>query len=255
LWVTLAASVLLAVGLLVSRPSTDPQVAEARTYNSAKKLLENGQFDEARQLLSSSANKKIASARLSSLRSQAVREMPSLFALASAGRLTDFGFNPIAGPIFKDFMTDPAELARQFAAMPVGKGAQAARDLLAESKSDEVEVLLNRGHALLSLGDLASAAAEFQRATEAAPQQSLSWLGLGLARFMQSRYADAEAAFREALKLAPESFSAAMNLAMALDEQGKAEEALTVWKQQLDWPLAAADRQLVEQAIHRLQKP
>ena len=106
----LAASLLLAVGLLLTRSGNDPQVAEARTYNSAKKLLEDRQFDEARQLLSSSADKGIASVRLSSLRSQAVREMPSLFALASAGRLTDFGFSPIAGPIFKDFMTDPAEL-------------------------------------------------------------------------------------------------------------------------------------------------
>ncbi len=46
-----------------------------------------------------------------------------------------------------------------------------------------------------------------------------------------------------------------MNLAMTLDEQGKTEAALTVWKQQLDRPLASADRQLVEQAIKRLQKP
>jgi hypothetical protein len=41
----------LAVGLLLTRSGNDPQVAEARTYNSAKKLLEDGQFDEARDVL------------------------------------------------------------------------------------------------------------------------------------------------------------------------------------------------------------
>ncbi len=60
-WMALAASLLLAVGLLLTRSGSDPQVAEARMYNSARKLLEDGQFDEARQLLSSSADKKIAS--------------------------------------------------------------------------------------------------------------------------------------------------------------------------------------------------
>ncbi len=131
--------------------------------------------------------------------------MPSLFALASAGRLTDFGFNPIAGPIFKDFMTDPAYLRANWRLCRSAKVLKQC-DILAESKSDEVEVLLNRGHRALSLGDPASAASEFQRATELAPQQSLSWLGLGLARFMQSRYADAEAAFREALRSRRKAF-------------------------------------------------
>ncbi len=97
-------------------------------------------------------------------------------------------------------MTDPGRTRAKLAAMPVGKGARAARDILAESKSDEVEVLLNRGHALLyRWATWLLLPPSFSGPPRCAPQQSLSWLGLGLARSMQNRYADAEAAFREAL--------------------------------------------------------
>jgi tetratricopeptide (TPR) repeat protein len=255
-WMAVAASLLLAVGLLVNQKANRRLVAESHTYDAAAKMLADRQFDQARQLLASSATSGIDSDRLRSLEAQAVREIPDPLALAYAGRLTDFGYDALAGPVTKEFGPNPDEVAKQnIAAGPMISGAGQARDLLNRAGADDIDALLNRGHALLSLGEAASATADFERGTQLAPKQALAWLGLGLAYFMQDKYHEAEAAFREAVGLDPNNFSAAVNLAMALQQLGKTQDALAVWKQQLQRPLSPADRQLAEQAVKRLGKP
>jgi tetratricopeptide (TPR) repeat protein len=255
LWIAIAASLLLAAAWWLGHSNDQNQVAELRTYNAARELIENSRFDEAQQLLTSSVSDTFDSARLRSLRSQAVREIPATQSLAYAGRLTDFGYNPSDFPITKEFGHNPDDVAKERVATgPLAKNAAAARDLLAEAGNKEIEAVLNRGHVLLSLGKPAEATSEFQRATEIAPQQALAWLGLGLARFMQDKYAEAETAFREALRLDPGNFSAAVNLAISLEAHGKSGEALALWKQQRERPLSSEDRRLVEQAIEQLQQ-
>jgi tetratricopeptide (TPR) repeat protein len=244
---------LLAIGLWVRHRGSERQIAEAHTYATVTQLLQDGQFAKVHEFLANSAAKGIDSPRLKSLETQATREIPDAHSLAYAGRLTDFGYDPSTGPITKDFGPNWDQIARErVAASPLAKGAGQALDQLMKIDAADLDLLLNRGHVLLTLGDVERAAADFGRATTLDPQRSLAWLGSGLAKFAQGNYADATAAFREAQRLDPKDVSVAINLAMSLQREGKLSAALYVWVKLLDLPLSPADRRLAQGRIERL---
>lgn len=93
-------------------------------------------------------------------------------ALAYAGRLSDFGYEP-GGIVARD-------------AQDAARGNRAKRTLeqLQRADSGDVGMLLNRGHAWLTLGRLERAQADFDAAIKLAPANALAWLGRGLAHFM-----------------------------------------------------------------------
>ncbi len=237
-----AASLLLAVGIgLLWFPRRETLLAEAEVYSRANRLLSEGRFADARSHIADAARRDVRSDRLASLDAEAVREIPNAIALAQAGRLTDFGY-------------DPGGAVARGSSAALHKGLAEAKAVLAKTGAGDLEVVLNRGHALLSSGDLSEAAALFHQAAETAPMQPLAWLGLGLADFMKDDFPGAEAAFRRTIALDPANTAARINLAMTLNELGREAEAQETWRELLAEPLSAADRRQVESALEQLRQ-
>jgi len=169
--------------------------------------------------------------------------MRGTVALSWSGRLDQFGYD-LDGTI-----------ARETAPAAGSDRVKAAYDRLAQAGYREVDVILNRGHALLSLGRPRDATQEFQQATATAPENALGWLGLGLARYMVDDFLGAEQAFRRSGELDPHNPATAVNLAMALDEQGKHPEALAIWRRLLDSSISAADKKKIERLLQTQNSP
>jgi Flp pilus assembly protein TadD len=235
-----AAAVLLlvTVWLLRGPGRTGEQVA----YLTAKEALISGQFDRVESILNEANRQGAKSDRLISLRSQAKREIANPLALAAAGRLSDFGYD-IGGVV-----------ARDPAALPHRTGLAAADELLANSQSKDLEMILNRGHLLLSEQKPKEALAEFEKAQKIAPKESLVWLGGGIAKFLLDDFARAESDFRHAQQLDPSNLDVQINLAMTLEEAGKTAEAITVWQELLKRQLDEDLRRKIESDIQRLKQ-
>lgn len=242
LWLALAATLLLAAGAFLLMPGRDPKTAEGRAYDEAGRALAVGDFDRVRRVVDEAARRGIDSGRLRSLEAQSLRKMPHALALAYAGKLGDFGYE-IGGAV-----------ARDPSAQSLAHGLKPAGQLLARAGNNDLEVLLNRGHLLLSQGRPREALAEFQAAKRLSPQDSLVWLGQGLAQYMLEDYAAASKSFRECLRLDPDSLPSRINLAMALEEQGEYTDALKAWQAVPMERLSPAEREQVEHAIEELEK-
>jgi tetratricopeptide (TPR) repeat protein len=241
LWPCLAA---VAASLLVAALLVFPEItAEKRAYGRSLALLEAGRFSEARSTVQDAAGRGISSDRLRSLESQAMRGFRGPIALAVAGRLTAFGFD-LNGAVAREPDRNPAR-----------SEAKQAEELLAAKPSQDVVLLLNRGHALLTLDRPQDALEVFRQAARSAPEQPLVWLGQGLAYFMLDDHVEAERSFRECLRLDPNSVPAKINLAMTLEEEAKPREALAVWQGLLEATLPALDRDKIRQRVEELQKP
>ncbi len=237
----IAAVLLVAVGSLVFWPGADSSLAEAKAYKRALAMLEQSRFDDAQQAVAQAGESGIESDRLRSLEAEAVRQIPAPVALAYAGRLSDFGYD-IGGVVARD----PTSL-------PHRAGLRKAEQILQAAGQENLEVILNRGHALLSLDRAPAARAEFQRATDLAPRDPLAWLGLGLAYFMTDDFEAAETAFRQAVSLDPKNISAGVNLAMTLDEKGQTSAAIAQWRHLLEKPLSEQERKRIEITIDELE--
>jgi Flp pilus assembly protein TadD len=233
-----AASFLLTMGVWVYRSDQRSPLADARVYAQANQLLANRQFGQAQQVLQEAERRRITSDRLRSLQAQAERKIPDAMALAYAGRLTDFGYD-VGGVV-----------ARGPAAT---QGLTSAREILENTHSDKLEVLLNRGHLYLSIGELELATADFQKAAELEPSNAWCWVGLGLRAFLANDLEAAETHFRRALHLEDRLIAARVNLAFTLEEQGRATEALAEWRALESRQLVAEDQELVTRAIKHLE--
>ena len=234
-----AAALLLVAGLLVFGRRETSEMAERRAHRDASRLLAVSDFTQARAALDQAARQGVRSDRLLSLQSQAVRELRGEVALASSGRLMDFGYG-VDGIVARGPETQ--------------RGLNEARQLLLEAKGDDVEVRLNRGHLWLSQGDLDQARTDFSQVLERHPKQPLAWLGLGLAEFLREDWSAAETAFRKSAELDPENLTPQINLALTLDEQNRRDEALQIWRRLAERPLSATDRDLVTKAIQELNR-
>ncbi|HUY36784.1 MAG TPA: zf-HC2 domain-containing protein [Pirellulales bacterium] len=237
----LAASLLVAAGLYFGFSANGPQVAQRRAYDKAKGLLAAGRFAEARDFLAAAEERGTTSDRLRSLRSQAEREFPGRLALAFAGRLGDFGYEP--GGI----------VARETGDGKLGRGLKGAYDLLKRSGADEQDAVLNRGHALLTMRRPREALDEFQRAVEMAPTEAMAWLGRGLAEFMLDDFDAAERDFRETRRLDGKNVAARINLALALEALDRRDDATATWNEVLEGATEDGDRKLAERAIRQLE--
>ncbi|MDZ4852314.1 MAG: tetratricopeptide repeat protein [Pirellulaceae bacterium] len=212
-----AAGLLLVVGIQW-QGGMSSQIAEGKTYASAKQLLSSADFEKAEQLLNEADRKGIRSDRLRSLSSQAVRRLPGSLALASSGLLTEFGFG-IGGTIGRGSESK--------------QGLREAELLLGDAPSEQLEVLLNRGHLKMSKNDFDAAAVDFARASEVDPQEPLALLGIGLADFARQDFAAAEVAFENCLRLSPNHLPARVNRAMTLEELDRFDEARAEWQRVL----------------------
>lgn len=240
----IAASLLIVTGLvfLVRQDGGVQQLAEQDVYKQARTLLEQEQFADARHILDEAAARGIESGRLASLRSQTVRKITGTIALASLGRLSDFGYE-IGGIVARDPTSQPA-----------GRNAQAAHELLKKAEADDLSLLLNRGHALLSLGRTDEAQAEFEAAAARTPAEPLAWLGQGLAHYMRNEFEAAEQSFRKCLELDTHHVVARINLAMTLEEQGRLADAHQMWRQVLRGPLPAPERERIRDYVDELEQ-
>jgi tetratricopeptide (TPR) repeat protein len=239
LW-AVAASVIAAIGLWFVTPGGREQTTEREAYRQANELLAAADFDQVQRVLAKAQRQGIRSDRLLSLEVEALRGIRAPVALSLSGRLDSFGYD-LDGSI-----------ARGAASAKETGRAQSALDRLGQTGSSSIDILLNRGHALLSLGRPRDALVEFDAAAKQSPANDLAWLGLGLAKFMVDDVPGAEKAFRRCLKLAPDNQSAAVNLAMTLDEQGKRAESTQLWRAALERSgLSDRDRKQIQQLLYQ----
>jgi hypothetical protein len=162
--------------------------------------------------------------------------LANAIALASAGRLTDYGYG-LEGGGFRTREWSPAQV-KSLESLPEGQ---------------DLTSLLNRGQLFLKFNHAKRATESFADATERFPQSSLAWLGLGLAHYVDNDLAAAAKDFRMALELDPKGQAARFNLAMTLETQHDRDGALQVWKALLQEQLMAADRENVRQRIKALE--
>ena len=234
---------LLAAVICIQVFRTDSPVAkEEAVRQKAVKLLAMNEYDQVRELVQEAGQRGIRSDGLKNIESQAVRHMPEQVALACNGRLSDFGYR-IDGVV-----------ARALGESPGRAAAQQAEELLAGLGDQNIDVVLNRGHARLALDDPQAALVEFQKAVAAAPEQPLAWLGQGIAHYMRDDYPAAENDFRQCLRLSPHLVAAKINLAMTLDEQGRTDQSLPLWKSLLAETLSAGEREKIQEQIKHLQR-
>lgn len=239
-WTMMATSamVLVTAGIWFAASRSDPLLAEREVYLETRELLASSDFQQAQGVLARAASQGLSSDRLLNLKSQAARKIPSEIALASAGRLTDLGYEP--GGI----------LAR---GPRSATGLTEAGELLASAGDAEFAVVLNRGHVHLFSGEAEQAAAAFARARTMKPESPLAWLGTGLSAFVGGELEFAEQAFRRVLKLDSDNLDARVNLALTLEEQGRLADALLVWQSLENEPLSPGDRNLTRSAIELLE--
>jgi tetratricopeptide (TPR) repeat protein len=221
---------------------TPGRMTEQIAYRDAKNALVAGNFRRVESLVDQAGHDGLKSARLLSLAAQAKRQMTDPIALATAGRLTDFGID-VGGVVARD----PTDL-------PHRAGLDAAEQLLAEAGEEELEVVLNRGHLLLSRQKPMEALAEFRAAQARAAAEAMVWLGSGIAKFMLDDFAGAEQDFREAALRDSGLSAAKINLAMALEEQGKTAEAIAAWQEVLQGDVEAGLRRKIELNLERLKQ-
>ena len=102
-----------------------------------------------------------------------------------------------------------------------------------DSGSAALDVLLERGREALRDGDVDAAIRHFTALVDWAPGFAEAWNGRATAYFQADLYGPAMADIREALRLNPRHFGAMSGLAWILEETGKPDQALAVWREVL----------------------
>jgi tetratricopeptide (TPR) repeat protein len=219
-----------------------PSRSEPEYFAEADALLREGRFEETRVLCGRARDHGIESDRLRSLESQAWRQLPGPSALAVAGCLTNFGFD----------MT--GTVARNAARQPMGSGLTEALAVLAGGGDHHVALLLNRGHASLSLDKPRDALRDFEKVVQSVPHEALGWLGQGLAQFMLEDYEAAAASFQNCVAIQARHRAARINLAMTLEQLQRWNEALRVWEDLLGDALPPGQREQIRSIVRELKK-
>lgn len=96
---------------------------------------------------------------------------------------------------------------------------------IAEKSPRSARAQHNLGVALLIAGRPEEAAVPLERAVELEPDKALPWSQLGHAYLETGRFGEAERAFRRAFALDPRDDRSGYNVAVALERQGRAEDA------------------------------
>ncbi|MEQ8791505.1 MAG: hypothetical protein RIC55_34900 [Pirellulaceae bacterium] len=239
---SVAALLLVLVGLVIvmSRPE-DPAVAESRAFERASRLVEQHEYDAARDVLAAAREAGVVSTRLSNLQARALLKTDQPLLLASAGGLPDYGYQ-IGGVAARSAASD--QRRQQLAS---------ALELLPANSAD-YETRMNRGCVLLQLDRPAEALVEFQAADGIRADGSAAALGRGLALFMLERFAEAEQQFRDVSAKSSRLAEALINLAMSLEEQGKYEQALAAWERVPLDSLSPQRREQVEAVIQEVRE-
>jgi superkiller protein 3 len=115
--------------------------------------------------------------------------------------------------------------------LQMGNAAEAERlyRKAKELKPENDLYSFNLGLALLQQGKSDDAIKQFDNATRLNSKNQSAWAHLGVVQYTMGKKKEAEASLRKALELGPEP-EAANNLGMVLMEQGKLDEAETLFK-------------------------
>ncbi len=119
-----------------------------------------------------------------------------------------------------------------------------------KSGSAAIDLLLRRGSEALENGDHVAAVEHYTAAIDHAPDFAEAWHGRATAYFLLNYYGPALDDLRQVLVLNPRHFGALRGFAIMLEELGRPEEALEVYRQVLDIHPHMPD---VAQAIERLE--
>jgi len=241
IFAAVAASLLIVVGLLYL-PGQLQRSAENRAFQTAQRQLKEERYEEARQTLEESTSRGIESERLRQLHLQALLESPSPVALASLGRLSEFGYSldgfaaraPISGQDLRRY--------------------ESALNFIDKHSAGDEQTELNLGYTLLKLDRTVEAEKVFDSFLNSNPNSPSAWLGLGLARYLQHDLENAEVSFRQCLKSDSKNTAARINLAMTLTELGKLEQAFEQWKSVPQDALTPAEQQQLKTEMKNLRQ-
>lgn len=108
---------------------------------------------------------------------------------------------------------------------------QQIQNLFFESGSDAMNMLLMRGMTSMREGDLNSAIGHFTALIDHAPSFAEGWNGRATAYFHAGLYGPSMFDIGQTLTLQPRHYGAMIGLARILEETGKPEQALEVYRQ------------------------
>ncbi|MBT8414543.1 MAG: tetratricopeptide repeat protein [Boseongicola sp.] len=118
------------------------------------------------------------------------------------------------------------------------------------SGSDAMDLLLERGMAAMSEGDMTSAIYHFSALIDHAPDFAEGYNARATAYFQDQKYGLALEDIRRTLALNPQHFGAMSGLAIIFEEIGQPEGALAAWR---EVQRLHPNREGMEQSIERLE--
>lgn len=133
--------------------------------------------------------------------------------------------------------TDNSELDALFEGLKGGDPAASAQieeriyALWSQSGSASMDLLLERGREALEAGDFKTAVAHFSALIDHAPDFAEGYNGRATAYFMAGQFGPAIEDIGKTLAINPRHFGAMSGLALILQELGRPEDALEVWRQ------------------------
>ncbi len=134
------------------------------------------------------------------------------------------------------FAEDTAKLDGLFGRLKTAEAAEAGRietEIWIEwskSGSPAMDLLLQRGKDAMNLGDAGQAIEHFTAVIDHSPEFAEAWNARATAYYMAGEFGPSVADIAHVLTLNPRHFGALSGLAMILEETGKPERALEVYK-------------------------
>jgi tetratricopeptide (TPR) repeat protein len=155
-----------------------------------------------------------------------------------AALLTAWWISAPASVAAQDAAVREADLLRQLreAETPYAAGLVAAelRGLWSRSGSPSIDLLVKRGQDALEAGDAPAAIEHFTAAIDHGPGFAGAYAGRAAALYVTGRVGPAIDDLRQALVLNPNDFESLTGFAVILEELGRPEDALEVWRRVAD---------------------